>query len=91
MKLTPCTGNAQYSFNNASRCGAKTRSGLPCKSPAIAGKRRCRMHGGKGSGAPKGSKNALKHGHTTQEAKDKLKEIKDMLKEARKFIKQVDS
>jgi hypothetical protein len=34
------------------RCGAKTRSGKPCRSPAVAGKRRCRMHGGApGSGA----------------------------------------
>ena len=45
------------------RCGAKTRSGSPCRSPAVAGKRRCRMHGGaKGSGATKGNRNALKHG-----------------------------
>ncbi|WP_425492383.1 hypothetical protein [Novosphingobium jiangmenense] len=26
------------------------------------GNRRCRMHGGKGSGAPKGNRNAWKHG-----------------------------
>ncbi len=41
------------------RCGAKTRSGTPCKSPAVRGKKRCRMHGGAfGSGAPRGNKNA---------------------------------
>jgi hypothetical protein len=34
-------------FKNATRCGAKTRSGEPCKSPAIHGGKRCRMHGGK--------------------------------------------
>ncbi|MFZ1148666.1 MAG: HGGxSTG domain-containing protein [Xanthobacteraceae bacterium] len=35
------------------RCGAMTRSGRPCRSPAVRGKRRCRMHGGAaGSGAP---------------------------------------
>jgi hypothetical protein len=28
------------------RCGAKTRSGGACRSPAVAGKKRCRMHGG---------------------------------------------
>jgi hypothetical protein len=34
------------------RCGAKTRSGQPCRAPAVHGKRRCRMHGGaRGSGA----------------------------------------
>jgi len=47
---------------NAPRCGARTRSGDPCRSPAVAGHRRCRMHGGKGSGAPRGNSNARKHG-----------------------------
>ncbi|MGJ0510039.1 MAG: HGGxSTG domain-containing protein [Methylocystis sp.] len=28
------------------RCGAKTRSGHPCRAPVVAGKTRCRMHGG---------------------------------------------
>ena len=51
------------------RCGARTRSGHPCRSPPMRGKRRCRMHGGAaGSGAPIGNKNALRHGHYTAEA-----------------------
>jgi len=51
------------------RCGAKTRSGGPCRSPAVSGKKRCRMHGGApGSGAPKQNQNALKHGLFTQQA-----------------------
>lgn len=29
------------------QCGAKTRSGEPCKSPPVKGRERCRMHGGK--------------------------------------------
>lgn len=41
-------------------CGAKTRGGGTCqKAPMPNG--RCRMHGGL-AGAPKGNKNALKHG-----------------------------
>lgn len=45
-------------------CGAKTRSGQPCKSAPVKGKKRCRMHGGaQGSGAPMGNQNALKHGY----------------------------
>jgi hypothetical protein len=28
------------------RCGARTRSGNACQSPAVRGKKRCRMHGG---------------------------------------------
>ena len=47
---------------NAPRCGARTRAGEPCRSPAVSGNRRCRMHGGKGSGAPRGNRNAWKHG-----------------------------
>ena len=50
------------------RCGAKTCSGSPCKSPAVRGKKRCRMHGGAlGSGAPHGNQNARKTGLYTRE------------------------
>jgi hypothetical protein len=53
----------------ANRCGAKTRSGAPCKSAPVTGRRRCRMHGGAdGSGAPSGSRNGnYKHGRYTAE------------------------
>jgi hypothetical protein len=34
----------------APRCGARTRAGCPCRSPAISGKQRCRMHGGRSTG-----------------------------------------
>ena len=45
------------------RCGARTRRGSACRSPATRDKARCRMHGGaKGSGAPLGNRNAWKHG-----------------------------
>ncbi|MGB6174892.1 MAG: HGGxSTG domain-containing protein [Methylocella sp.] len=43
------------------RCGARTRSGSRCRSPAMPNGR-CRLHGGMSLGAPKGNKNALKHG-----------------------------
>lgn len=38
----------------AKLCGAKTRSGEPCRSKAMPNGR-CRMHGGTNKGAPKGS------------------------------------
>src|SRR3954470_631086 len=38
------------------RCGAKTRSGSPCRSPAMPNGR-CRMHGGNSPGALKGKAN----------------------------------
>jgi hypothetical protein len=34
----------------APRCGARTRTGCPCRAPAIHGRRRCRMHGGRSTG-----------------------------------------
>ena len=71
-----------YLFLNSPRCGAKTRKGTACQAPAIKSKKRCRMHGGaKGSGAPFGSSNALKHGFTTHEVKLLKKNIKQLLKE----------
>lgn len=42
------------------QCGAKTRSGQPCKGKAMTNGR-CRMHGGKSTGAP-GNTNAVKAG-----------------------------
>jgi hypothetical protein len=52
------------------RCGARTRSGGPCQAPAVAGKARCRMHGGAPrTGAPKGNRNALKDGLHTATAR----------------------
>ena len=44
-KKTLKNGNPRGDPNNAPRCLAKTRKGLPCKDPAVRGKRRCRMHG----------------------------------------------
>jgi len=44
------------------RCGAKTRAGMPCKTPPVRGRTRCRMHGGTSPGAPKGNCYAWKHG-----------------------------
>lgn len=43
-------------------CGAKTRSGEPCKRHAIPGSSRCKLHGGKSKGAPKANKHAAKPG-----------------------------
>ena len=45
----------------APRCGARTRAGGPCRSPAVGGSERCRMHGGR-AGAPLGNRNRLIHG-----------------------------
>lgn len=50
------------------RCGAKTRNGTPCQKPALSGKKRCQLHGGR-AGAPSGTRNGnFKHGRYTKEA-----------------------
>jgi hypothetical protein len=58
-------------------CGAKTRSGAPCQRPALAGKKRCRLHGGASTGAPKGNKNSLKHGIYSRVIREEDREIYD--------------
>ena len=75
-------------MHRSPRCGAKTRQGTPCLSPAMANGR-CRMHGGKATGAPKGNANALKHGLYTQEAITHRREISDMLKDMRDLVERV--
>ena len=73
------------------RCGAQTRSGQPCRSPAVGGKKRCRMHGGaKGSGAPRGNQNALKHGHYTKQAIEERKKLRQLIREAERLIEEID-
>jgi hypothetical protein len=73
----------------ASRCGARTRSGAPCKSAPVTGRRRCRMHGGAaGSGAPQGARNGnYKHGRYTKEVaatRQWLREATHMLRDLNK-------
>ena len=69
------------------RCGAKTRRGTPCQSPTVLGKKRCRMHGGaKGSGAPVGNHNALKHGMYTRESLELQGHVRELLREGKKII-----
>ena len=74
----------------SARCGAKTRSGKPCMSPAVSGKRRCRMHGGApGSGAPRGNKNALKHGLYTREEIEERREVRALIQQSRSLLKKI--
>ena len=69
------------------RCGAKTRSGGSCRSPAVSGKKRCRMHGGApGSGAPRRNQNALKHGLYTRTAKAERRLAQELMGQSRKLL-----
>lgn len=62
----------------ASRCGANTRLCQPCRSPAVSGRLRCRMHGGTNPGAPSGNRNARKHGGYSAEAKATAQFLKEI-------------
>ncbi len=78
------------------RCGAKTRSGAPCKNPAVTGKRRCRMHGGRSSGAktPEGLAKLrslhLKHGRATTEAKAEARRRAAVGRSIRAELRQIE-
>jgi uncharacterized protein YjcR len=67
------------------RCGAKTRAGMPCRSPAMPNGR-CRMHGGKSPGAPRGNRNAWKHGNYSEAAKAERSFVKQLLKNAQELL-----
>ncbi len=69
-------GVRQGSPNSSPRCNAKAKStGKQCRAPAMRGKVKCRLHGGKSTGArtPEGlekcRKANWKHGHYSLESK----------------------
>jgi hypothetical protein len=72
------------------RCGARIRSGGACRSPAVRGKTRCRMHGGApGSGPPRVNHNARKHGLFTRDAIAERKQVQALLGEARTLLQEM--
>jgi uncharacterized protein YjcR len=76
---------------SSQRCGAKTRSGKPCRSPAVQGRKRCRMHGGAaGSGAPRGNENARKHGLYTREAMAERRQLAELMQQSRRLIMKIE-
>jgi hypothetical protein len=78
-------------MHSSPRCGARTRAGQSCLAPAVKDKCRCRMHGGaKGSGAPKGNKNALKHGVYTRETRDERRRLRKLMADALKTLKEFE-
>ena len=72
------------------RCDAKIRSGGSCRSPAVRGNKRCRMHGGvPKSGAPRRNQNARKHGLFTGAAIAERKRIQALLVDTRKLLQEM--
>jgi hypothetical protein len=74
-------------FLDIALCGEKTKNGLPCKAPAMTNGK-CRWHGGRNRGAPRGNKNAVKHGYYTAEAIKERRRERELMKQAT-FFKRV--
>lgn len=83
IEINPMDQDLMTRLNNirgAPRCGAKTRAAGPCQCPAMRGRTRCRIHGGRSSGAPRGEKNGnFKHGFWTCEAVQERQWVKEMV------------
>ena len=84
--------NPRGNPNAAPRCMARTRQGTPCKSPAMKGEKRCRMHGGKSSGPTteegkiRARKANMKHGHYTAEAIELRQLLRQIIKEGKELV-----
>ena len=85
-------GNRPGDFSAAPRCGARNRRHLPCRAPAMRGRKRCRMHGGKSTG-PRTAEGLerirqahLTHGLRTQAAKTERDRARQARKNARALM-----
>jgi len=73
------------------KCLARTRKETLCEKLPIKGKKRCRMHGGaENSGAPKGNKNAFKHGHYSEESLQRKREVTQFFRGYKKLMKEIN-
>ena len=75
-------------------CEAKTRAGTPCRQKAgwgtdHVGMGRCKLHGGKNSGAPKGNQNSFKHGMRSRAYTEQRKRLMGLLCEFNKNKKRI--
>ncbi|MET8524081.1 HGGxSTG domain-containing protein [Nocardioides sp. NPDC004968] len=70
------------------RCCARTRSATSCQSPAMPNGR-CRLHGGKSPGAPKGNRHSLKHGRFTAKAIERRRMVSALVRSMRETAEMV--
>jgi hypothetical protein len=81
------------SYLKAPRCGAKNRRGQPCACPAMRGKRRCRLHGGRSTGArtPEGRERIrqanTKHGFYSAEMLALRREARQVIRQMRELFR----
>ena len=71
----------------ARRCGARTRRGTRCQCPAIAGRARCRLHGGMSPGAPRGPRNGrYVSGYYSQQAMAERRNLRALIRQMRRAL-----
>ncbi len=77
-------------MHRSSRCGAKTRrTGKPCQCPAMPNGK-CRIHGGKSPGSPKGTAATnYRNGRWTQEAIAERRELSALMLESRELMREL--
>jgi hypothetical protein len=84
-------GGTPGNWDNAPRCGAKTRAGTPCRSAAMPNGR-CRMHGGKSTGPKTEAGRAAirasrtKHGRYSQVSIAERRELRALLRQMRELL-----
>ena len=79
-------GNPRGDPASAPRCGAKTRAGSICRQPAMKNGR-CRLHGGKSPGAPRGERNGnYRHGLRTIEAAAQRRQAAEVRRELPRLL-----
>jgi hypothetical protein len=67
--------------SHVARCGARTRAGTPCQSPAVRDRKRCRLHGGLSPGAPKGTRNGnYRNGGWSIEAMEERRWLRSLVR-----------
>ena len=78
------------------RCGAKTRSGEPCRKAAMKGRARCRNHGGCATGPRTEAGRAriaaaqLRHGRLTRAAREAAKHRAQIGRAIRKELREIE-
>jgi hypothetical protein len=84
-------GGTPGNWDNAPRCGAKTRAGTPCRSAAMPNGR-CRLHGGKSTGPKTEAGRAAirasrtKHGRYSQVSIAERRELRALLRQVRELL-----
>jgi hypothetical protein len=80
-RINPTRG--KLAMHSSPRCGAHCRTtGQPCQQAAMPNGR-CRMHGGRSTGALKGNRNNFQHGRYSAEAIAGRRKIRELVRAMR--------